>query len=67
MHLKRTLTTPSCSEAFDFQSRRFVSSLPDITYEASQLYLTQNTLRAYNIPNFPVNKAQNQKVIKAKN
>ena len=31
----KNLTTPSCSEALDFHSRRFVSSLPETRYVPS--------------------------------
>ena len=42
----KNLTTPSCSEALDFHSRRFVSSLPETRYVPSQVYFTQNTLQS---------------------
>ena len=42
----KKLTTPSCSEALDFHSRRFVSSLPETRYVPSQVYFTQNTLQS---------------------
>lgn len=49
---ENVLTIPICSEAFAFQTRRLVSSLPEITYEASPLNFTQNTLPNANKQNF---------------
>ena len=45
--VKRVHTTPSCSDAFAFHIRTFVSSLPESTYVPSPLNLAQNTLEKH--------------------